>query len=279
MAARNRPRALLKDEVDAHEERDLWVKIVRELQELHRMSRGVQELTAQITQEEERIAEIEPTIEELEALSRLHAEHVQVSEKEHQILRSVVDRNDLLIALRIATEGGDRGGEKKRKRKLDDAVAADSPSNRNAKVARSMSAAPDAHNGLQKDSEVAYRLPKQKNAEGMWIQCIIVGVVGDGNKRRYEVQDPEPDEAGGHGTTYRASASALIPIPKDSAGLPQYPVGKQVLARYPETTTFYRAEVMGTKRDGTCRLKFEGEEEVGKETEVERRLVLDVGNK
>lgn len=33
------------------------------------------------------------------------------------------------------------------------------------------------------------------------------------------------------------------------------------------------------QRDGTCRLKFEGEEEVGKETEVERRLVLDVGNK
>jgi len=64
---------------------------------------------------------------------------------------------------------------------------------------------------------------------------------------RYEVQDPEPDEAGGHGTTYKASANALIPIPKDSTGLPQYPVGKQVLARYPETTTFYRAEVMGTK--------------------------------
>jgi SAGA-associated factor 29 len=50
-----------------------------------------------------------------------------------------------------------------------------------------MSAAPDAHNGLQKDSEVAYRLPKQKNAEGMWIQCIIVGIVGDGNKRRYDL--------------------------------------------------------------------------------------------
>jgi SAGA-associated factor 29 len=63
---------------------------------------------------------------------------------------------------------------------------------------------------------------------------------------RYEVQDPEPDDAGGHGK-YKAFASALIPIPRDSANLPSYPVGKQVLARYPETTTFYRAEVMGTK--------------------------------
>ena len=63
---------------------------------------------------------------------------------------------------------------------------------------------------------------------------------------RYEVQDPEPDDAGGHGK-YKAFASALIPIPRDSTNLPPYPIGKQVLARYPETTTFYRAEVMGTK--------------------------------
>jgi len=127
-------------------------------------------------------------------------------------------------------------------------------------------------------AEVAYRLPKQKNAEGEWIQCTIIAISGEGSKRRYEVQDPEPDDAGGHGK-YKAVANALIPIPKDSANLYIYPVGKQVLARYPETTTFYRAEVMGTKRDGTCRLKFEGEEEVGKETEVERRLVLDVGDR
>lgn len=60
------------------------------------------------------------------------------------------------------------------------------------------------------------------------------------------MQDPEPDEAGGHGK-YKANAGSLILIPKESAGLPVYPVGKQVLARYPETTTFYRAEVMGTK--------------------------------
>lgn len=60
------------------------------------------------------------------------------------------------------------------------------------------------------------------------------------------MQDPEPDDAGEH-SRYRAGASALIPIPRSADGLPPYPAGKQVLARYPETTTFYRAEVMGTK--------------------------------
>lgn len=79
--------------------------------------------------------------------------------------------------------------EKKRgKRKLEDAMAADSPSNRNTKVARSMSAAPT--DALQLHSEVAYRLPKQKNAEGEWIQCIIVNIIGEGNKRRYVSNHP-----------------------------------------------------------------------------------------
>jgi SAGA-associated factor 29 len=56
-----------------------------------------------------------------------------------------------------------------------------------------------------------------------------------------------------------------------------FTVGKQVLARYPDTTTFYRAEVMGAKKEA-YRLKFEGEED-DKEMEVDRRYVLDIPNK
>lgn len=51
-----------------------------------------------------------------------------------------------------------------------------------------------------------------------------------------------------------------------------------MLARYPETTTFYRAKVISMKKD-SCRLNFEGEDEKDKETDVDRRYVLDVGNK
>lgn len=57
MAARNRPRVPLKEEPDAHEERDLWAKIVKELQELRRMSERVQELMNEIQREEEGQAE------------------------------------------------------------------------------------------------------------------------------------------------------------------------------------------------------------------------------
>lgn len=76
---------------------------------------------------------------------------------------------------------------------------------------------------------------------------------------------------------YKTTAASLIPIPNMSGSLPSFPTGKQVLARYPDTTTFYRAEVMGAKKDA-YRLKFEGEED-DKEMEVDRRYVLDIPNK
>lgn len=93
---------------------------------------------------------------------------------------------------------------------------------------------------------MAFHLPKAKQSDAEWIQCNVIRITGDYPKLRYEVQDPEPDD---HGTiqTYKANASSLILIPDDSAGLPPLPNGTMVLARYPETTTFYKAEVIATK--------------------------------
>ncbi|KAI9715334.1 MAG: hypothetical protein M1812_005979 [Candelaria pacifica] len=137
-------------------------------------------------------------------------------------------------------------------------------------------AMPERTGPLYVGAQVAYRPNKMKIAsEYEWIQCRVVAVNGEGKQRRYEVQDPEPDSVtGAPGQVYRTGASSLIPIPLPGTHLPDYPKGKQVLARYPETTTFYRAEVMSSKKD-FCRLKFEGEDEEGKEMEVDRRFVLD----
>ncbi|KAH0562479.1 hypothetical protein GP486_002836, partial [Trichoglossum hirsutum] len=138
---------------------------------------------------------------------------------------------------------------------------------------------------LKVGTEVAFRNNKHKGLDGEFIQCTVISVVGDGVKKRYEIQDPEPDDNGNPGQIYKASAAYIIPIPPSSvnlASLPDFQKGKQVLARYPETTTFYKAEVMGMKKTATgyfCRLRFEGEEEKDREVEVERRYVLDVGSK
>ena len=126
-------------------------------------------------------------------------------------------------------------------------------------------------------SNVAYK-PK-KSSDGEWFHCEVLKVSSDGTK--YEVKDPEPDEFGSTGKVFKCTWKDIILIPSESATRLQmlnYANNTKVLARYPETTTFYPAVVMGNKRDGTCRLKFDGEEEVDKETEVPRRFVLPLPN-
>lgn len=98
-----------------------------------------------------------------------------------------------------------------------------------------------------------------------------------GNQIRYDVQDPEPNENGEQGAVYKTTAASLIPIPHVGSSSPSFPPGKQVLARYPDTTTFYRAEVTGSRKE-VYRLKFEGEED-DKEMEVDKRFVLDIPGK
>lgn len=96
---------------------------------------------------------------------------------------------------------------------------------------------------------------------------------------RYDVLDVEPevDENGMElvQEPYRAAQQFLQPIPAPGTPLPEFPKGKWVLALYPATTTFYRAEVSAMKKQH-CRLRFEGEDEKDKEQDVDRRYVLDI---
>lgn len=123
---------------------------------------------------------------------------------------------------------------------------------------------------------VAFRpKPSSGNEEPDWIQGEVVKIIGEGKSRRYDVQDPEPDEITRKpGQIYRTSASSMVPIPPLGAPLGDYPKGKTVLARYPDTTTFYRAEVVRMEGSNVV-LSFDGEDEKEKTTEVDRRFVLD----
>ena len=125
-------------------------------------------------------------------------------------------------------------------------------------------------------AEVAFK-PKIQNQteEHDWIQGIVVKVIGEGKSRRYDVQDPFPDDPSRPGVVYRSSASSMVPIPPTGSPLGPYEVGKQVLALYPETTTFYRAEVKSMLENGSkVQLLFEDEAQ-GALRVVDRRFVLD----
>lgn len=126
--------------------------------------------------------------------------------------------------------------------------------------------------------EVAFkRKIPGKLEEQDWIQGKVTRVIGEGKSRRYDVQDPFPEGAVTKPGefTYKSSASQMVPIPAQGTQLGDYEVGRAVLALYPETTTFYRAEVKAMLDDGAnVQLLFE-DEAAGALKVVERRMVLD----
>jgi SAGA-associated factor 29 len=116
----------------------------------------------------------------------------------------------------------------------------------------------------------------------------VTSVIGEGKQRRYEIIDADPDPPT-PSVPYRASVNHLVAIPPPAANytLPELPKKRSVLALYPGTTTFYRAEVVAQwavekvkkedsngKDENYVRLRFEGEDEADREMNVERRYVL-----
>lgn len=146
----------------------------------------------------------------------------------------------------------------------------------NGKFGRSLYSSPyNPSAPILPNSQVAYSRGGPGGADE-WILCRVLRVLSE---TRFEIQDPEPDAAHPQGQVFRATSKEvlLVPLqlPEASAveRLKPYKAGSKVLAQYPETTTFYRAEVVET-RGKTCMLRFEGEEDVDKLTPVERVFVL-----
>ncbi|KAF8264759.1 SGF29 tudor-like domain-containing protein [Lactarius quietus] len=143
---------------------------------------------------------------------------------------------------------------------------------------------------LQEGRMVAFHPPTSgKGADGMspedttWIMARIVRSFHQ-DKFRYEVEDIEPQEDGKplrYQASLRSSAhTSIIPLPvKDaSVGSPahisayqEFHTGATVLALYPDTSCFYRAEVVASPKDiptqgrnsGTAyyKLKFEDDDD------------------
>lgn len=120
------------------------------------------------------------------------------------------------------------------------------------------------------NSQVAYKPKSQASAD--WIQCRVLRVVSEA---KFEIQDPEPDELNPEGAIFKATSKEVILIldPAKAKHLKPYKPGMRVLARYPETTVFYPAEVVDCGPT-VCKLIFEGEEEEDKITSVQRPYVL-----
>ncbi|KAK5651683.1 hypothetical protein OQA88_11749 [Cercophora sp. LCS_1] len=178
-----------------------------------------------------------------------------------------------------ATAGSDRSGNRDSlppRGDRDTPVKADSvpPESQGA---GSATAAQRAKNTYSKGQDVVFR-PKvaNTNESAEWMMGRVVQVVGEGKHRRYKVQDADPDLPPDQRVEYRMSSSSMILIPGAGADLPDLEKGKTVLALYPDSTTFYKAEVIGKDGStGKVSLRFEGEENSGTLQLVERRYVVE----
>ena len=115
--------------------------------------------------------------------------------------------------------------------------------------------------------------PNAPPPEGEGILCRVTSVIGEGKQRRYEVQDA--DLSGSPPPSQRASVAQLIQIPETNKGLGDLAKGRGVLAQYPDTTTFYKAQVVEAWKRGDAggrvKVMFEDDEA---DKEVERRFVF-----
>ncbi|KAH9950535.1 SGF29 tudor-like domain-containing protein [Amylocystis lapponica] len=119
---------------------------------------------------------------------------------------------------------------------------------------------------LQPGRKVAFHPPQNTTKaadaaaagkEEDWILAVVTKCINQ-DKNRYEVQDPEPQDDGQPGKQYNTTIRSLIPIPDPSAppdspahpsAYPEFSKGAIVLALYPDTSCFYRAEVLASPKD------------------------------
>ncbi|OSD07247.1 hypothetical protein PYCCODRAFT_1430489 [Trametes coccinea BRFM310] len=118
---------------------------------------------------------------------------------------------------------------------------------------------------LQEGRKVAFHPPtntsKADSTAGgkdeEWILAVVTKCINQ-DKNRYEVQDPEPQEDGQPGQRYNTTLRAIIPLPDPNAppdsaahlnAYPEFVAGSTVMALYPDTSCFYRAEVIASPRD------------------------------
>jgi len=141
---------------------------------------------------------------------------------------------------------------------------------------------------LQEGRKVAFHPPPGKpanggatdNDENTWILALITRCI-NADKNRYEVQDAEPQEDGQPGLLYNTTLRAIIPLPDPNAppnspshvsAYQEFAAGATVMALYPDTSCFYRAEVIATPKElnpraapslkymPTYKLKFEDDD-------------------
>jgi SAGA-associated factor 29 len=129
--------------------------------------------------------------------------------------------------------------------------------------------------GLQEDAlkageKVAARVPiaAEDSESDLWILAAVVRYLTD--KKKYEIEDEDPGDEGDPNPVrkhYRLNKKNIVALPKIFNPNQVFGKGSQVLAMFPNTTTFYPAIIEKEASKVTnmmYALKFEDDEEQGR---------------
>jgi SAGA-associated factor 29 len=126
--------------------------------------------------------------------------------------------------------------------------------------------APTGEEEIKQGDKVAARVsgPTEDNENDMWILASYVKYLAD--KKKIEVEDEDDDSNQGK-KHYKLNKKCVIALPKVFNPNQIHAKGSQVLAMFPNTTTFYPAIIdreASKQSNNFYGLKFEDDEEGGK---------------
>jgi len=130
---------------------------------------------------------------------------------------------------------------------------------------------------LPKGRNVAARISKDRDYPEEWILASIVSF--DEHKQIYEVEDADPELVGDENDPipyrrhYFMPPNRIIPLPGLENKSKEIPKGTEVLAMFPETTSFYRAIVEMPpkgKKNPDYILKFDDDDDDSGQTPLRR---------
>ncbi|RIB30442.1 SGF29 tudor-like domain-containing protein [Gigaspora rosea] len=258
------------------EEDILWNRICENLDSLERIEEEGIDLIKSINEYHEKIqcdGYVAPDVKGI--LKALYKKAIDQAVREEDMCKTITKLIDKYHALksdkdfRTHSEGLSAEENIYKKKKSKDAATL---------MKKSKGSHSKSRNIIKNGTYVAAKQPKHKDIEENWILAIVVGYISE--IKSYEVEDADRDEASNRpGERFSVPSKNVIIIPKPGEmWMPEFPQSSTVIALYPGTTCFYKADVVLPPSKLSLPLKYllTFEDDDNAERYVDAHYVLDV---
>ncbi|EJD50702.1 hypothetical protein AURDEDRAFT_111917 [Auricularia subglabra TFB-10046 SS5] len=275
------------------EEHDLWAKSATKLANVGETSASPA-LADRIIRVNKLMVEVEAAVatDDFEHFRTLHkklttalTEMKTAAETEQTHVTEALETLSVLKGLRTAIETTPAQDKRTKRQRMSPAVnQATAPARSSPPLIQAATRNAQSTNGgssrqkkaaYKERRTIAFRVPTSEGRDASDAEWILARVIKVLDPNNYVVQDADP-EAPAPPPEYPTTRQSMLPLPdmesKDPfRDVPAFLPGQTVLALYPETTSFYRAQIISggprdrnagaNKNSATYRLKFDDDED------------------